>query len=712
MAADKSNQIIGATVQVDTKGAQSNVKGLKKDLADVKGELKATGAAAAGAGKDIGGATTHFSNIKNQLSTMPGALGSAASGVGTLSSAFRALLANPIGLVLTAIVGTLTLLYKAFTNTFEGGEKVEQIFAGIKAVGQSLLDNLGKIGGAIVKLLKLDFSGAYDDIKGVTLSAGQAYNQMAKLTAESQKLAREQADNDLDQAKRQAKLAELRAKAEDPSVSAAARIKAGKELLAESEANAKADIDLAARVSENKIKQLTQQQDGERKNHAEIQKIKAEQVNVETQNSNEIKRIRKQITAAEQEELTKQKEARQKAIEEEKQDRQRLNEFTQQLAALKADNQLRAIKDEAERDRQAIENKIESEKQGIARQLQEKKITNAQFDQLNAELEKSAALQREALTDKQNQEKAKKEADFQKEINDLTNKLKLSGITDARQAEKLQLEIEAEQKLKEAAERYKTDQTKFLAEKALIDAQLAQDQAKLDKKNKKEDLDKALKPSDDIGENDFDAKREALDANLLLLKDHYDKKIITEQEYNTKHKQLTDERINVNEAEINARVKAFRIISQGIDAVGGLFGKQTAAAKAAAIASTIINTYAAAWAIFRNATANPKSILFPAQPYIEAGTAIVAGLKNVAQIVKVPAPGGGGSAGIGGGAPSAPISTAAPVAPIAQSTKIIQSGDEPKPAPVRAYVMHQDNAAAVEREIRLKGPAVLGGYNL
>jgi hypothetical protein len=54
--------------------------------------------------------------------------------------------------------------------------------------------------------------------------------------------------------------------------------------------------------------------------------------------------------------------------------------------------------------------------------------------------------------------------------------------------------------------------------------------------------------------------------------------------------------------------------------------------KALAIAETLVSTYFAAQRIFTNAAINPKSILFPAQPFIEAGLAVISGLARVSKI--------------------------------------------------------------------------------
>src|SRR4029077_20304022 len=116
-----TNTIIGATIKIDAGNSSAAIKGVNKDLNDVRGSLKETGSAAATVSKQIGDSGGSFGKLKEQMSALPGPLGEAGEGVGKLSQAFKALLANPVVLVITAIVAALTLLYKAFTNTFAGG---------------------------------------------------------------------------------------------------------------------------------------------------------------------------------------------------------------------------------------------------------------------------------------------------------------------------------------------------------------------------------------------------------------------------------------------------------------------------------------------------------------------------------------------------------------------------------------------------------------
>jgi len=249
-----------------------------------------------------------FGILKEKINAMVPGLEGAQSGVKSLGAELKILLVNPIVLFLTAIVAVLALVYKAFTNTFEGGEKMEQIFAGIKAAGQSLIDSLEKIGKAAKDFLTLHWGDAADEIRGVAKAAGEAYNAMAQLTEEAQGLHKEQLANDLDHAERQKRLAILREQAAeeaDPKKRKAALL----ELKKDAEQNSKDDIDLSKRTTENKIKQLTLQKDGELKNRDEINELKIKQINVETDNANELRRIGKALTASEKTERAEKKAA-------------------------------------------------------------------------------------------------------------------------------------------------------------------------------------------------------------------------------------------------------------------------------------------------------------------------------------------------------------------------------------------------------------------
>jgi hypothetical protein len=224
-----------------------------------------------------------------------------------------------------------------------------------------LIDNLERIGGAIVKLFKFDFSGAVSDIKGVAKAAGEAYNAMADLTKQAQSLHKEQLSNDLDAAKRAKDLAILREQATDESVPIKQRIALLQQLKVAAEQNSKDDIDLAKRTTDNKIAQLTLEKDGEKKNQDEINKIKIEQINVETDNANELRRIGKQLTAAEKSEQAERTAAAKEA--------QRVAKEHAAETKRLSDERIAAIKKEAEAETKAFVEKIKRQQQELANDL-------------------------------------------------------------------------------------------------------------------------------------------------------------------------------------------------------------------------------------------------------------------------------------------------------------------------------------------------------
>ena len=300
---------IKASITVETGDTASKVKGVQDGMEKAGKSIQDTGTKT----KDASG---HFGKLKEGLGNLPGPIGSVVSAFDGLKKAFIAIIMNPVGLVLAAIVATLGLLYAAFTNTFAGGQKVEQIFAGIKATAQSLLDNLDKVGSAIKNVFTFNFSAAKKDLQDIGNAAVDAYSKMANLTKTAQALKKEQLQNDLEAAERAKKLAILREQASDETVPAAKRKAALLQLRKDAEENAIADIDLAKRKTQNEIDQLTLQRDGAEKNKEAINKLKIDQINVETDNANELRRIAKQITAIEKDEQQKRAENAKKLADE------------------------------------------------------------------------------------------------------------------------------------------------------------------------------------------------------------------------------------------------------------------------------------------------------------------------------------------------------------------------------------------------------------
>lgn len=733
-----NNQVIGATLKVDASSTvaasksisdmKANVKDLKKNFEDAaqgsaeqaeafkkltaaQDELKNS---TANLNKTSEETTGHFKNIKEGISGLPGPLGAAGEGVNKLNSTFVKLLANPVVLIIGAIVAVLALLYKAFTNTFEGGEKMEQVFAGIKAAGQALLDNLGHIGSAILKFFTFDFSGAVKEIKGVVAAVADAGSKMAGLTKQAQELAREQAINDLDQAKRQGKLADLRAQAYDDSIPIAKRKAALKELKAESEVNAKEDMDLARRVADNRIAQLTVEEDGARKHAIEIAKIQADQVRDATTNSNELKQIGRQISSADKAETAERKAAQAKAAEEAKKIREQNQAFEAQLSKLQHENALAGITDAYAKEKQMLENKLADEQSTLQKDFANKKLTRDQYNKLETAQQESSVIQRQGLVDKHNKDVADKEAAFQKELTSIRLKTQADGLIDERAAAKVQLDITYQQQLADAIKNYKDDAVKFQAIKQALDAQLKAAQEKLDKKNKLDDDKKKLAVEEEqkkvIIENKkktYDERIQAANDEQALVQTAFDNKVISELDYNTKVAALSQARQDIHEQEKKHNEQVTSAIGDAFNTLSELAGKQTAVGKALAIASTTIKTFQSAIAAFEGMVSEIPGPVGIALGVVAAAGAVATGIAAVKKIVAVDIPG----QGAGGPVPTSPEIMSAPVAPTQKSTSldpnsINQIGNATSG---RTYVLSGDVANASDRDARLNRAAVLGG---
>lgn len=112
-----------------------------------------------------------------------------------------------------------------------------------------------------------------------------------------------------------------------------------------------------------------------------------------------------------------------------------------------------------------------------------------------------------------------------------------------------------------------------------------------------------------------------------------------DQEHNKSKKKLNQEE---KDAVLQTTAATFNIIGQ-------MMGENSAAGKAASVASATINTYQAA----TNALANTPGP--PPIPQIAAGIAIASGIMNVKKILSTKTPGpSGGAAAAAGGVPSAP----------------------------------------------------------
>jgi len=136
------------------------------------------------------------------------------------------------------------------------------------------------------------------------------------------------------------------------------------------------------------------------------------------------------------------------------------------------------------------------------------------------------------------------------------------------------------------------------------------------------------------------------------------------------------------------RLEAAQALSDTFGQIANLFGEQTAAGKAAAIAQATIDTFLSAQKAYQATVGIP--IVGPVLAPINAGIAIAAGIKNIQAIRAVPTPnnsgGGGGGGGISNSFSGATAQTQAPSFNIVGNSGVNQLA-QLQQTPVQAYVV-------------------------
>jgi hypothetical protein len=350
--------------------------------------------------------------------------------------------------------------------------------------------------------------------------------------------------------------------------------------------------------------------------------------------------------------------------------------------------------DAAVAEQKKILTQLENQQAGF--QLSIKQMDQKEIDDKKAADEKAAndrktanekaAADRKSAAEKEAEERLKAE----QEVSDLVNQLYEENVKEFEEAEKRKTAAaEAE-----AAKRKKAEED--------YDAAITALRAEQDAKNLTADQQEILA----IDQKYLDLREKAIAAGESTVEvDAAYQQALDDQE-----KVSAERRIQNEEAVQDAKLA---LTSQALGSVGALvsaFAKKDEASqkrafkiqKAISIAQATVDTYKGANAIFASAAANPATILFPAQPFIAAGSAIAAGIANVATIAKQefqggtppatsenPPPsldGGGG----GGGAETAQFN------PFASA--FLQ--DRPEQVTPRAYVLAGDVAS--QQEVRVK----------
>jgi len=177
-----------------------------------------------------------------------------------------------------------------------------------------------------------------------------------------------------------------------------------------------------------------------------------------------------------------------------------------------------------------------------------------------------------------------------------------------------------------------------------------------------------------------------------------------------KLKAETDARIELAKKEKEAKIQAAEAAATTLSGLADLLGKETAAGKAAAVASATISTFLSAQKAYESTVGIP--IVGPVLAPINAALAIAGGIKSVKSILSVKTPNGGG----GGSAPTinAPAGGSAPVAAAPTFNVVGTSGQNQiaqslgNQAPVKAYVVSNDVTTAQSLDRNIVNTATIG----
>jgi hypothetical protein len=394
----------------------------------------------------------------------------------------------------------------------------------------------------------------------------------------------------------------------------------------------------------------------------------------------------------------------------------------------------------------ALDQQIIDAENAAAQSAKIGKKVNSQIEGLNREQiqkDKEAANERKRIAaeaQKERERVAKEEADKKKKFDDdvaarvkawndnfiaqanetdaLILKNRLSAITDANVRAQMEIEVARQAEIDKQMEYLNKgliDQETYNQRKALIDENYNRQQATLsDKiradKKKKEDDDAAaeLKKKQDKAQADIDEqnalandealslilRQQALDKEVLLVKDAYDKKLLSADAYKKKMKELEESQTKITKTGFEARAQLLQEWSKALNAVSDVVGKQTVAGKAMSVAAALIDTYQAI------AKANKLGFPINIPATIAAAATGFGAVKNILS-VKVPGQGGGGSMP-SGSMPSAPL------APLANTSTTSLSGQtlaSMQATPARAYVVEADVTNNQERISRINRAA-------
>jgi hypothetical protein len=397
----------------------------------------------------------------------------------------------------------------------------------------------------------------------------------------------------------------------------------------------------------------------------------------------------KELTDAEKEALQKKKEAQEKANELAKAQREKEAEARkQQLEALKALEEKYA-NDIADIGAKTDAEKLKLEKERALKELEAVKLSEKEKAKAKELLLKDFQLKEEAMIASHAEKLLAINTKFDDERKNLLavsdeDKLRLSQENASKQ---LELDL---------ANIFATESEKEIARKNLK-ANFALQDAELKKQKEQEANDEKVAMIALDLENEqisFEAKKQLiLDREAILLGDQ----TLTESQKLKIHKDSVEAQMAIDEAKYKGQQELLKATSDSLDIASDVVGKNTAAGKAMAVASALINTY-------QGITAGVKLGYPMSIPAVLMAS--VTGFKAVKSILDVKTPAGGGAT------PSGSMSAPAMVMPspnvVATSGVNALANTLVKQPPIKTFVVAKEVSTQQSLDRNIVQTATLG----
>ena len=196
----------------------------------------------------------------------------------------------------------------------------------------------------------------------------------------------------------------------------------------------------------------------------------------------------------------------------------------------------------------------------------------------------------------------------------------------------------------------------------------------------------------DVAEQEYQIELKRLNDKKSLYKEGTLAFQEAQNEINQLNQEFSQQEVEIDKQTTSAKMD---LASNAMGDLASIFGEESKAGKAAAIAQTTIETYKGATSAFASLSGIP--VVGPALGAVAAAAAVAAGFANVKKIASIGPPAGGG----GSSQPSVPRTPSFNVVGSSETNQLAQAIGEKEDVPVKAFVVSNDvtNAQALDRNI-------------